>query len=52
MTAFKPWTSGIQSDRSTNWATTTSQVNERDSYTLKLTPAADMTLASRKKIIS
>ena len=23
MTGFKPWTSGIGSDRSTNWATTT-----------------------------
>ena len=23
MTGFEPWTSGIRSDRSTNWATTT-----------------------------
>ena len=25
MTGFEPWTSGIGSDRSTNWATTTAQ---------------------------
>ena len=25
MTGFAPWTSGIGSDRSTNWATTTAQ---------------------------
>ena len=28
MTGFEPRTSGIGSDRSTNWATTTSQKNE------------------------
>ena len=26
MTGFKPWTSGIRSNRSTNWATTTTQI--------------------------
>ena len=28
MTGFKPWTSGIGSDRSTNWVTTTSQLTK------------------------
>ena len=26
MTGFKPWISGVQGDRSTNWATTTAQL--------------------------
>ena len=28
MTGFEPWTSGIGSDRSTNWATTTAHYFE------------------------
>ena len=30
MTGFEPWTSGIRSDRSTNWATTTAP--QKDSF--------------------
>ena len=32
MTGFKPWISGVRSDRSTNWATTTAPLIFRDTY--------------------
>ena len=32
MTGFEPQTSGIESDRSTNWATTTSQKSDFFDY--------------------